>query len=424
MIEMVELRAIDDAWFMLLRKKVVQGKTVYNQIYPKNLSPERLEDPDVQRQIEEKGFYEISHERSPDIIDALEYLVELGYVEKREERIYNAGWQYVAHPYLPHISVSGVVGISSKSTMPYESFTLTSSQFEAFESTAKEFKLQVDAGKHPHITKFVYGVDFSYDTVVYELKEKYFDAIYVRYSKAEDRLIIDLVEPLVESREGRDSKNWERIETIPSDKFLKGSTEIDPFVEKLEWKKKVTGILIFRDKAYWLIPAEITPELVEDEDTPWKMPNYLAGDVLSYPNYMSRIFEDATADYLRQKYGYDAYTRIKPDYLENKEIDVFGVRSVLPRQIIVCECKLRFNVSPITMTEITSFYEKILKIKENEGKRGDTIFHFWFVSNSEIYEEGVHDYAKNVGIVMMKAKLSANWEKRANWKVKSVMKTE
>ena len=164
--------------------------------------------------------------------------------------------------------------------------------------------------------------------------------------------------------------------------------------------------------------------MVEDEDTPWKMPNYLAGDVLSYPNYMSRIFEDATADYLRQKYGYDAYTRIKPDYLENKEIDVFGVRSVLPRQIAVCECKLRFNVSPITMTEITSFYEKILKIKENEGKRGDTIFHFWFVSNSEIYEEGVHDYAKNVGIVMMKAELSANWEKRANWKVKSVMKTE
>ena len=92
---------------------------------------------------------------------------------------------------------------------------------------------------------------------------------------------------------------------------------------------------------------------------------------------MARIFEDATADYLRQKHSYDAYARYRPAYLENKEIDVFGRRAGIPQRITVCECKLRFGDSPITMTDITIFHEKILVIKENEGKGVDTIFYFW-----------------------------------------------
>lgn len=420
---MVELRAISDAWRKLMMDKTVRARTVYHQIKPENLAPERLEDPEVKKQLEEKGHYEVAHELPEEIIEALESLTEIGYVEKKVDRIYNVGWYYIAHPYVPHISVSGAVGIISDSKSHSESMTLNSSQYDVFDKTARKFKMQVDEGKHPHITRFAFNVDFSYETDVYELKTKYFDAIALSYNQSKKELKAHVTEPIVERRNDRESKNWEMIETIDAELFLSDPDAINAKVEELEWKKEVDGILVFQGRAYTLIPPDKKINMeTEDEENPWAMPNFLDGGIMATSNYLSRIFEDATAEFLRDTYHYDIKTRHKPEYLGNKEVDVFAEKGVSPRQITICECKLRFNEAPISMSEVNKLSVKARAIEDNERTRGETKFYKWLVTNSKTFEAGVLEYAKNLGIKIITADIGERWRKRSDWKINKIIK--
>jgi len=420
---MVELSFLCEAWSMLMRNKVVQARTVYNQIKPEHIAKDRLEDPEVASEIEKTGFYEVSSDQQTEIIKALDYLVELGYVEKRIDTIYNTYWVFIAHPYIPHLSISGAIGIISDSGSSSHSFSLNSKQYKIFKDTAKKFKDQVDLGKHPHITHFSYGVDYSYKTYIYEIKTRYFDAIYPRYNKNKDKMRIDVVEPIIERRNEKKYKNWEIIDTIEGDILLNNPKEIDHLIEEIEWKKKYDGVLIFQDEVYTLIPKK-QKKIIENEniESPWTMPNFLDGGIISYENFLSRIFEDATAEFLRDKHGYGTRARIKPNYLEGKEIDVFAVKNTEPRHITVCECKLRFNNAPITISEITCLNKKIKIIEEKEGERGQTIFHKWMVSNSTNFEQGVVEYAKNIGIELVITDIGKNWKKRSDWKINKIKK--
>lgn len=137
----------------------------------------------------------------------------------------------------------------------------------------------------------------------------------------------------------------------------------------------------------------------------------------SEENFLSRRFEEQVAAYLVRRFNYDAAVGIKPAYLDGKEIDVLAEKGVMPKTITVCECKLRLNESPITIQELNDFAEKIVKIKQNETKRGEVKFFFWFVSNTDRTEDGVKESAKKERIELMKAELSKNWKGRSDWSV-------
>jgi hypothetical protein len=82
----------------------------------------------------------------------------------------------------------------------------------------------------------------------------------------------------------------------------------------------------------------------------------------SLENYLSRIFEDSLAQFLQNKYGYFTQVRVKPIYLDGKEIDVFANKP-MPRAFTVCECKFRLRNNPIILDELKSFNNKSIKIK-------------------------------------------------------------
>lgn len=52
--------------------------------------------------------------------------------------------------------------------------------------------------------------------------------------------------------------------------------------------------------------------------------DYLDPGFSSLESYLSRIFEDAIAYFLQEKYEYFTKIRHKPHYLGGKEIDAFG----------------------------------------------------------------------------------------------------
>jgi hypothetical protein len=152
------------------------------------------------------------------------------------------------------------------------------------------------------------------------------------------------------------------------------------------------------------------------------MPNYLKGDAYSFENLLSRIFEDAVSNYLIEKYQYQAKPRVRLKYLESGEVDVFAEKGITPRVITICECKLRFNETPISLEEVIDFNRKVSIIKQEEVKRGETRFYFWFVSNIDIFEDRVLEYCKTVGIEIMIAKLDVNWRKKSTWFIQSLIK--
>ena len=190
-------------------------------------------------------------------------------------------------------------------------------------------------------------------------------------------------------------------------------------IDELEWKKQSIGCIIYNDKAYTIVPREIAQRRVEENDS-MGIPRFLDKGVYAYENTRSRTFEDRVADYLRDEYQYTATTRFKPSYLEGKEIDVFAEKGIKQKKYTICECKLRQNDSPITMDELRYFQQKIEKVKNNESKRGEAKFYFWFVTNIDDLENGLREYSKQVGIELKKARLSGNWEKRSDWSVVNI----
>ena len=154
------------------------------------------------------------------------------------------------------------------------------------------------------------------------------------------------------------------------------------------------------------------------------MPKFLGKGAHSVANIFSNKFEDVTGDYLTESLNksgdyYNINKRIKPPYLNGKEIDVL-VESK-GREIIlmfICECKLRLNNSPINQCEVEEFHEKVKAIKENESRaRQNIIFHTWIVTNSNNILDEAKLYASVHGITIKKANPSRNWMKQADWRV-------
>lgn len=115
-------------------------------------------------------------------------------------------------------------------------------------------------------------------------------------------------------------------------------------------------------------------------------------------------------------------TRIKPDYLNGKEIDVFAYISEEPSKIIVCECKFRqkYTEVPIAIDEINEFYEKAEIIRNNEGvNHPQSCLDFWFVTNSVKMVDDLKFHA--MGIVLKTAIISGDWKTNPKWRINRIV---
>lgn len=408
-------------WSILTSDKKKAVRRVFNRIPKERLSEEDLKRPEVAEQIAKSGFYDIDHALPEKAVAALDFLTDLGYLEKRNDTFYHVSFVYEAHPYVPYISPFGWVSIRHNSVSQMATMTFDSKEYQLFEATAKELKIQILDQMHKHITLFDYGLDFSYDSIVYEMKDKYFDAIKLSHSLKENRFVVHLAEPYVTSDGKKDRKSLKALEEIPETAFLSGSSEIDKYIQKLEWKKKSIGVVIPENEAFFLVPKDIAEEKEQEGSfLAREVPDFFDKGLYSPENFLSRVFEDSVTGYLISKFGYDATARLKPSYLDGKEIDVFAEKGISPKQITVCECKLRFNDGPITLDEVKYFHSKALKIKENESRRGGITFSFWLVTNTGKFGKDVENFAKENGIELQVARLTSDWRKRADFKVEEI----
>lgn len=139
------------------------------------------------------------------------------------------------------------------------------------------------------------------------------------------------------------------------------------------------------------------------------------------------MFEDETALVINKIHRESCcyvQTRIKPEYLTGKEIDVFAYVSKEPSQIIVCECKFRQKdiEVPIGTEEIDDFYEKANIIKNNEKvKHPQSRLNFWFVTNSVSMNDDLLVYSKDRGIELKKAILSTDWRTNPKWRINNLV---
>jgi len=414
-----ELDELRRTWSTLTLRKRMPVKKVYDRVPKDRISAEDLKKPEVAEEVQKFGFYDVKHVLSDKTVKALELLTALGYLEKRTDTFYQVGYVYEAHPYVPYISPFGSVAIKPNTKFHQSHRTFDSGEYKIFQETAMIFKNQLLDKMHKHITIFNYGLEFSYETTVYELKDRYFDAFTVGYAPGENKLIVHLAEPYVTSDGKRDVKHHKQLEEIPQDVFLAGSVAVDHFVDRLEWKKKSIGVVVRDDETFFIVPKEVAEE-EEERHSVFQMPDFFDKGLYSPENFFSRVFEDSVAHYLKISQDYEAEQRVKPDYLNGGEIDVFAEKGVSPKKIMVCECKLRFEDAPINMDEITYFQTKAEKIRQNESKRGNVSFDFWFVTNTDKLAEGVKAFASEHKIELKNARLTSGWKKRADFKVEEI----
>jgi len=165
-------------------------------------------------------------------------------------------------------------------------------------------------------------------------------------------------------------------------------------------------------------------------DDLWKLAGKEPEALEDIENFQSRIFEMEVERFLRREYGYfSTDTRLKPPYLEGKEIDVIARKDVLAGKntVTICECKLRFNDTPITKDEIQKFAEKFQVIREHEAEKAHTEgrgleIYGWFVTNTHKLSERVIKLAKDNNVELRIASLPKNWKRRSDWKVLDLLK--
>lgn len=411
-----QFQNLSQLWFRLQKNKEIHATTVHNRIPKENLSKEDLGKPHISEQITKVGYYEVSDSLSLEEIKVLEELINLGYLEKRAEKMYKVDFSYTAHPYLPHIGIEGHLGLQLNSTHHFDYSYFDSKQFENFVATAKSLNEHTRLGLHKHV-KFDYNLEFNYETDVYEMKDKYFDAILVG-SFVNNSVSIFLSQPFVQrrfsSKKEKSMKNWNKIREIPLDDFLTGPSKIDPLIDQLAWKKELVGYLMYEDQAYEIL---VEPQTSEEEKNQGLLsaPDFFDTDEFSAESMRSRLFEEVVANFIREK-GYAAKTRVK--YF-GKEIDVFSENiTEKSKDLIICECKMRMDDSPITLDEVELFNEKKDLVAKHEVCDK---CEFWLVSNTEQLMDGVKNYADEHDIKIQTAKLPKNWKARSDWTINNLV---
>lgn len=414
-----EKKNIADIWYRLIMKKKIPVRQVHDIISKEMLSETQLKDPKIEEQVKKYGALHVETKVQDDDVQALEHLVKLGYVKKTNEKIYRVYLNYTVHPYVPHVGPSGVLGILPNTNSAFTHFDFYEKEYALFFETAKEFENERKSGNHKHVTMFGFGVNFSYETDVYELKDDFFDAISLGVKSG--KFTGSFTQPMIETRyKGKDKtekKNLKLLTKFTEEQFLQ-SKEIRKEVKKLSWKKEFVGVIEGFDKRiYYIAKPAGAKKLKKQNSGSFRPPNFFGRGIFSYENVISRIFEDAIAEYLRDHEHYLTTTRYVPSYLK-KEIDVFGERgSKKNKEIIVCECKFRLEKKSITKDELDHFVRKATEVKKLESKNNKTTTKFWFVTNIKKIEPDAKEFLKKTNIQFMVASLPKNWKKQADWNV-------
>src|SRR6188472_2897904 len=108
----------------------------------------------------------------------LEYLTDLGYIEKKNSEINCIKYQYTLYYSYPIILPMGNLQLVG-SVYPIEVLVVnTADKFEAIYSKLEELKKNVRSGIYPNLLDFNYTVDKKFYSEVYEIKNTYFDSLF------------------------------------------------------------------------------------------------------------------------------------------------------------------------------------------------------------------------------------------------------
>jgi hypothetical protein len=401
-------------WKILMANKFIIAKYIRDRD-TNGFYDEMISDRQTANLLQEDNTATTLFQDVDNALNELDYLTDLGYVEKRDSEINCIKYRYTMYYSYPIILPVGNFQLVG-STYPMEqSIVSTANKFDSICSTLEEFKKNVRSGIYPNLLDFSYTVDKKFYSDVYEIKNTYFDSLF--FFTYESWTELWSSSPLgIPNREGFDEKKWRGVKQLVNVN-LADKDKIDEEISSLEWKKDRFGMLILNGKAYWLMKDG---NVINYNDffthQIFGLPDYLEPGFASIENYLSRIFEDSIAQFLQNKYNYFTKTRTKPAYLGGKEIDVEGYIQQ-PKQYTICECKFRLGNNAITLDELESFNEKIDGIRHNYENEESNFLQFWLVTNTCNIESEAVQYANANDIYVKIASLPTNWHRRADWSV-------
>jgi hypothetical protein len=203
-------------------------------------------------------------ERNEDELAILDWLNDMGYVEKRELKMHVVSIDSEYSLLKPSLFPFGYFSLNGDTRSDLEQHTFDEDEFKIFRDTFIPIKKEIDAKRWRHIEDLDMYILYSYNNIRYEVKDVFFDAIYVDWDHKEKKTNITLVEPFFNSKSG--SKNWRKIRELPTISFVSNSENIKKEIEELDWKKKIRGIIALEGKCYFLKYQDITKSNIEIMD--------------------------------------------------------------------------------------------------------------------------------------------------------------
>jgi hypothetical protein len=247
-----------------MREKKIVAKVVYQRIPAKQISDEDKKKPEIKEQLAKQGYVDVESVIRPEQLGVLESLLKLGYVKKRTSTFYKTWISKDVWLYEPRMGPLGSFSLSGPEKQSSSSFHLEQQEYERVVEGFKEIKEDMAKGLHPHVKDISMGVQYEYETDVYEVEDEFFDAAYLQVK--DDKLRVWLTLPFIESgHDSMDSKNWERVGEADSTKFLSGKEAFLPEIRGLEWKKGAVGAIIFEGEGYFIAPGDKGPTATRSE---------------------------------------------------------------------------------------------------------------------------------------------------------------
>jgi hypothetical protein len=111
-------------------------------------------------------------------VKELENLVNIGYLEKKNTEVSLIKYEYILYSSYPVILPIGDLQLSGHVYPIKEKIMSTSNRFGMIYKKLEEFKKNVNSGIYPNMLDFRYTIDKKFYSVVYEVKDMYFDSLF------------------------------------------------------------------------------------------------------------------------------------------------------------------------------------------------------------------------------------------------------
>lgn len=405
-------------WHWLNNEKKLYEKEVFNRVYKDALSSSQLEEEQIRTEIDQNGFYDVKNAMPPGYIEVLESFVKKGYVDKYTDTLYriDISWEY--YLYSPYMSIEGNIGIKGPKVRNMENKIIGSKEYRNFIESCKILKNEVDLGYHRHIDSIEYNILYDYETVVYEIKDKYLDAIEIRYNADTGIYEITIVEPVIKDQGERIQKTHRVIQPTNLN-FFDGAIVVDSLLDSLNDRRE-NGIIIYNNEPYQ-INNNNKKNLTNSGNTlstQYQTLNYIGKDIFDIHNLFSRIFEDSLAAHLRKLNYANVVERYRTGYFES-DVDVYAVCTNPNKLKLFCECKFRVFDQELTKTDVLIFIKKT-QIIQNAEPANRSSLKFWLVTNTKNIPDDIKKLCQSNNIELIYATVTRNWRKNALWKIQRI----